>query len=142
MELIKPRSQWQGSTGAVDSEISSDFRGCRVDEDRSALAFSKGVIGIHHPRRVAFFRGRSHCGQCRATADECIGCVNLLGQRKIRVGLRGVEFVCVNGLLDLGADRVQGATDRSDENERSNEDTGVEVQSSEELPEPPPVRWR
>lgn len=46
MELIKPRSQWQGSTGAVDSEISSDFRGCRVDEDRSALAFSKSSAYI------------------------------------------------------------------------------------------------
>ena len=131
VQVADPGAQRRGAAGAVDDEVAADLSGAGVDEHGPGLARSEAVFGIHNPCRVARLGCRTHGEEAGRIATVGVGSLDLRCEGERRLGLGCVQLLCVDGLFELRGEGVEGAADGGDEDERSDEDPGVEVQSEQ-----------
>ena len=135
MQLVDPGPQREGARGSVHGQVACHLGGGGVDEDRPGLALTQVRVVEHHPGRVSGLRCRAHRADGLPSPGVARRGRDLLGQRQCGIARRGGQFIGIDELFDLRADCVQPTAEGGAEDERADEDAGVEVEAAQELAE-------
>lgn len=136
VELGYPGAQRERAGAAVLDQLPADLRGVGVDEDRLGLGGPQRRVREEHPGGVLGLGGSPDRRDLKLRVS-CPRCLHLLFQRQTRavLGCGDAQLVLVDELLTWDRQRVEHSAQGCDQEERSYQQAGEEVQAQHQGPQ-------